>query len=95
VAMSSSPKLNKCEVWPRERALARPGADTVARDSELESFDVYPTAIPVELYAAVHESKNGIIASETDVSARQEFGSPLPENDVSGDHGLSSKFLHT
>jgi hypothetical protein len=45
---------------------------------DLRAFDVYATTIPVEPHTAVHESKNGVIASETNVSARKEFGAPLP-----------------
>jgi hypothetical protein len=79
-------------VSPAGRVLAGPPS---LQNAELESFDVYPTAIPVELYAAVHQSKNRVIASETDISARQKFGASLSENDVPGDHGLSAKLLHT
>ena len=69
------------------------GEDTVA--SALESFDVNAAAIPIEFHAAVHESKNGVIAPETNVSARKEFGAPLTQDDVAGDHGFSAKLFHT
>src|SRR4029077_14365257 len=43
----------------------------------------------------VDESKNGVVASETNISAGKEFAATLAQNDVTRDHGLSSKLFHT
>src|SRR5262245_18298099 len=48
----------------------------------------------LELHHAIHQRKDGVISAESDVLAGTEFGAPLPDDNVSGEHLLSTVALH-
>jgi hypothetical protein len=57
--------------------------------------DIDAPATAIEAHVAVNERENGVIPSETYVSARQKFCAALANNDVARDDHLAAEFFHT
>jgi hypothetical protein len=73
----------------RQSARLNSGSALAAR------FDIYAPAIAIEFHVPVNKGKNGIVASETDISSRQKLGAALAKNNVAGDNGFSTEPFHT
>jgi len=59
-----------------------------------DRFDIDPAATPVKPYDTVYQSKNGVIATQSNIPARQKLRSALPDNDISGHHLFTAKLLY-
>jgi hypothetical protein len=56
--------------------------------------DVDPATGAIKTYLAVDQGENGVIAAEPNIFARQELRAPLPDNDVTGNNGLTAELLY-
>lgn len=66
-------------------------ATTVASTGLL---DVYTTTFAVEVYFAVNKSKDGEITAKTNTKTWLPFGAALTDDDVTGNHFLTTEFLY-
>ena len=76
------------------------GYTSLATNREAKLFcrnriDIDPTAAPIEPNAAVDESKNRIIAAQTDVFSRQKLGPALPNDDIASEDRFASESFYT
>lgn len=59
------------------------------------STDVDSLARLVEINVSSHQGKEREVVAHSDISARLELGSNLSNQDVSGNHRFTAKFLDT
>ena len=57
-------------------------------------IDIHSSTGAIEAHVAIDQRKNGVIAAEPDVLARQKFRPALAHDNVAGHDQLAAKFFH-
>src|SRR5262245_57865207 len=65
------------------------------RRRNYDGIHIHPSSAAIEAHIPVNQSKDCVIATETDVSSRQKLCAALTHNDVSGYNRLAAEFFHT
>jgi hypothetical protein len=93
----TTPKTKKAPQSPR-RFFRREGSfiAVLASRTQLrrfDRFDIHPATALVKPYDTIYKGKNCVIATQSDIFARQKFRAALSDNDIPSHYLLAPKFL--